>query len=73
MKAVVVGATGFLGLNLIEALQSSAFDEVIATRRRSSNTIFLRRLKLDFIDPCVPRPATNLFDHLLDIPHFTLQ
>ncbi|MFC1609770.1 NAD-dependent epimerase/dehydratase family protein [Myxococcota bacterium] len=45
MKAVVVGGSGFLGLNIIEALAAEGH-EVVATRRRSSNTIFLRRLKV---------------------------
>lgn len=45
MKAVVLGATGFLGLNLVEALKGAGHD-VVATRRPSSNTIYLRRLKV---------------------------
>ncbi len=43
MKALVVGGTGFFGLNLVRALRDAGWD-VAATRRRSSNTIFLRRL-----------------------------
>jgi dihydroflavonol-4-reductase len=45
MKAIVIGGTGFLGLSIIEALQAGGH-EVVATRRSSSNTIFLRRLKV---------------------------
>ena len=45
MKALVVGGTGFLGLNLIEALQAAGHD-VVSTRRASSNTLFVRRLKV---------------------------
>jgi dihydroflavonol-4-reductase len=45
VKAVVIGGTGFLGLNLVEALLASGH-EVVATRRGSSNTIFLRRFKV---------------------------
>ncbi|MGC4113233.1 MAG: NAD-dependent epimerase/dehydratase family protein [Myxococcales bacterium] len=45
MKAVVLGATGFLGLNLVEALKAAGHD-VVATRRPSSNTIYLRRFKV---------------------------
>jgi dihydroflavonol-4-reductase len=45
VKAVVLGATGFLGLNLVEALRAAGHD-VVATRRPSSNTIYLRRFKV---------------------------
>jgi dihydroflavonol-4-reductase len=45
MRAVVLGGSGFLGLNLVEALRDAGH-EVTATRRRSSNTIFLRRMKV---------------------------
>ena len=45
MRALVVGGTGFLGLNLVEALQQGGH-EVAITRRKSSNTIFARRLKV---------------------------
>jgi len=54
VKAVVIGGTGFLGLNLVEALRASGH-EVVATRRKSSNTIFLRRMK-------VPMLAASLDD-----------
>jgi dihydroflavonol-4-reductase len=45
VRAVVIGGTGFIGLNVVEALKASGH-EVVATRRPSSNTIFLRRLKV---------------------------
>jgi dihydroflavonol-4-reductase len=48
VKAVVIGGTGFLGLNLVEALKGAGH-EVAATRRKSSNTIFLRRLKIPML------------------------
>lgn len=48
MKALVVGGTGFLGLNLAEALLARG-DEVASTRRRSSNTLFARRLGVPLV------------------------
>ena len=45
MKAVVIGGTGFIGLNIVQALKAGGH-EVVATRRPASNTIFLRRLKV---------------------------
>ncbi|MBI3072175.1 MAG: NAD-dependent epimerase/dehydratase family protein [Deltaproteobacteria bacterium] len=45
MNVVVVGGTGFLGLNIVEAFRDAGH-HVVATRRPSSNTIFLRRLKV---------------------------
>jgi dihydroflavonol-4-reductase len=48
MKAVVIGGTGFLGLSIVEALKTAGHD-VVATRRPSSNTIFLRRLKVPML------------------------
>lgn len=48
MKALVLGGTGFLGLNLVSALKDAGH-EVRATRRQSSNTIFLRRFKVPLV------------------------
>ncbi len=48
MSSVVLGGTGFLGLNLCEALLASG-EDVVSTRRKSSNTIFARRLKLPLV------------------------
>jgi len=48
MKAVVVGGTGFLGLNLVAELRDAGHD-LRATRRRSSNTIFARRMKVPLV------------------------
>lgn len=43
MKAVVVGGTGFIGMNLIRALVAHGW-EVSATRRVRANTLFARKL-----------------------------
>ncbi|MDF1563301.1 MAG: NAD-dependent epimerase/dehydratase family protein [Deltaproteobacteria bacterium] len=48
MSSVVVGGTGFIGLNLCEALLARG-EDVVSTRRKSSNTIFARRLKLPLV------------------------
>lgn len=48
MSSLVFGGTGFLGLNLCEALLARN-EEVVSTRRKSSNTIFARRLKLPLV------------------------
>jgi dihydroflavonol-4-reductase len=55
MRAAVVGGSGFLGLNIIAALKETGH-EVIATRRRSSNTIFLRRLKVPMVQAAMENP-----------------
>ena len=49
MNALVVGGPGFLGLNLIETLQAEGH-AVASTRRVSSNTIFVRRLKVPLLE-----------------------
>ncbi|HQP34444.1 MAG TPA: NAD-dependent epimerase/dehydratase family protein [Polyangiaceae bacterium] len=43
MKALVVGGTGFVGMNVVRALVRAGHD-VIATRRNRANTLFARRL-----------------------------
>lgn len=43
MKALVVGGTGFLGMNVSRALHRAGHD-VIATRREHTNTLFARKL-----------------------------
>jgi dihydroflavonol-4-reductase len=48
VKAVVAGGTGFIGFHICQAL-AAAGHEVVATRRRSSNTIFLRRAKVPMV------------------------
>lgn len=49
MRALVVGGTGFLGLNLVETLRDAGHD-VAATRRASSNTLLLRKLKVPLVE-----------------------
>ena len=48
MNALILGGTGFLGLNLAVALKAAGH-EVRAGRRPSSNTIFARRLKVPLV------------------------
>ncbi len=48
MKALVVGGTGFVGMNLVQALLQAGHD-VCATRRARSNTLFARRLGAHFV------------------------
>ena len=43
MKALVVGGTGFVGMNVVRALVAGGHD-VAATRRLHTNTLFARRL-----------------------------
>ena len=43
MKALVVGGTGFVGMNVVRALVAAGHD-VVATRRELDNTLFARKL-----------------------------
>ncbi|MEZ4267571.1 MAG: NAD-dependent epimerase/dehydratase family protein [Myxococcota bacterium] len=56
MRAVVIGGTGFLGLNLCRELQAAGHD-VSATRRRSSNTLWARRLGIPLVGGDLDDPA----------------
>ncbi len=49
MHTVVLGATGFLGLNIVDAMMDAGLTPVCARRRRS-NTIALRRRKLPLVE-----------------------
>lgn len=44
MNPLVIGGTGFIGYNIVKALIDKGFP-VRSTRRESSNTLFLRKLK----------------------------
>jgi dihydroflavonol-4-reductase len=43
VKAVVIGGTGFVGMNVVRALVAAGHD-VVATRRAHANTLFARKL-----------------------------
>ncbi|MGM0575759.1 MAG: NAD-dependent epimerase/dehydratase family protein [Myxococcota bacterium] len=55
MRALVVGGTGFLGLNVLEALRDAGH-EAACTRRRSSNTILARRLRVPLVQADLDDP-----------------
>ena len=58
MKPLVLGGTGFLGLHVVRALRARGH-EVRATRRRSSNTIFLRKVRgLDVVEATLEDPPS---------------
>jgi dihydroflavonol-4-reductase len=48
MKPLVIGGTGFIGYNIVQALQAKGH-HVRCTRRESSNTLFLRKLKPELV------------------------
>lgn len=48
MRALVIGATGFVGLNVVDALLARGI-EVRATRRPRSFTVFLRRRQVEMV------------------------
>ena len=47
-KSLVIGGTGFIGLNIVRALKERTIDFRV-TRRESSNTIFLRKFKPELV------------------------
>ncbi len=48
MKPLVIGGTGFIGINIIRALQAKGIN-TRCTRRKSSNTLFVRKLKPELV------------------------
>ncbi|MDX9721631.1 MAG: NAD-dependent epimerase/dehydratase family protein [Myxococcota bacterium] len=59
LRALVLGGTGFLGLNIVEALQAGGHDVLIGRRKRS-NTIIARRFKLPLVLTELEEPETLL-------------
>lgn len=57
MRVLVIGGTGFIGINLVQALQRAGH-EVTCTRRRSSNTLFVRSFKPKWIDADLKNPTS---------------
>jgi len=54
-RVLVVGASGFLGLNVVDALLARGF-AVRATRRRSTVTVFLRKRGVELVDGSLEEP-----------------
>lgn len=59
MDCLIIGAGGFLGLNLLEKLSDSSF-QVTCGRRRRSNVLELRRRKLPLVHTELDEPETLL-------------
>ncbi|MFO0558562.1 MAG: NAD-dependent epimerase/dehydratase family protein [Polyangiales bacterium] len=55
MKALVIGATGFIGVNLVDALIAEGID-VRAARRKRSPTILLARRTVEFVPASIEEP-----------------
>jgi dihydroflavonol-4-reductase len=55
-RVLVIGASGFIGLNVVDALIERGF-AVRATRRRSTATMFLRRRGVELVDGSLEEPA----------------
>ncbi len=54
-RILVIGASGFVGLNVVDALIERGF-EVRATRRRSTPTMFLRTRGVELVDASLEEP-----------------
>jgi len=56
MRALVIGGTGFIGLNIVDALLASGA-RVRVTRRKQSITVLLRRRAVEMVDASLEEPA----------------
>lgn len=55
MRALVIGGTGFVGLNVVDALLARGI-EVRATRRPRSFTVYLRRRRVEMVPASLEDP-----------------
>lgn len=55
MRALVIGGTGFLGLNIVDALVAAGVD-VTVTRRKQSITALVRRRPVQLVDASLEDP-----------------
>ena len=55
MRALVIGGTGFLGLNIVDALVAAGID-VTVTRRKQSITALVRRRPVQLVDASLEEP-----------------
>jgi dihydroflavonol-4-reductase len=55
-RVLVIGASGFVGLNVVDALLARGF-AVRATRRRATATVFLRSRRVELFDASLEEPA----------------
>lgn len=55
MRALVIGGTGFIGLNIVDALLAAGA-RVRVTRRKQSITVLLRRRVVEMVDASLEQP-----------------
>lgn len=55
MRALVVGGTGFIGLNIVDALLAAGA-QVRVTRRKQSVTVLVRRRPVELVDASLSEP-----------------
>lgn len=59
MRVLVVGGSGFIGLNVVDALLAAGH-RVRATRRKSTATIFLRKRPVELVEASLAEPERLL-------------